>query len=116
MINISELPLIDVIPGFKARFIHTDNVTLAYWEIEKGAILPMHSHVHEQITTVLEGKFEFTIGQETTVYENGLLVVVPPNVIHRGRAITDCKTYDVFCPVREDYKLLSLKAASAASE
>ncbi len=116
MINISDLPLIEVITGFKARFVHTDNLTLAYWEIEKGAILPMHSHLHEQITTVLEGKFELTIGQETRVYENGLLAVIPPNVIHRGKALTDCRIYDVFSPVREDYKLMSQAAASARVE
>ncbi|MBA4851325.1 cupin domain-containing protein [Emticicia sp. BO119] len=116
MINISELALIEVITGFKARFVHTDKLTLAYWEIEKGAILPMHAHIHEQITTVLEGRFELTIGQETKVYENGLLAVIPPNVIHRGKALTDCKIYDVFYPVREDYKLLSNPPVSTDSK
>lgn len=31
---------------------------------EEGAVGEMHSHPHEQITYVLEGKFEFTIGGE----------------------------------------------------
>ena len=104
MIEISKIEQREIIEGFKARFIHTDNATLAFWEIEKGAILPLHSHFHEQVTQVLEGKFELTVGNETKIYENGFIVVIPSNVIHGGIALTDCKIFDMFSPVREDYK------------
>ncbi len=95
----------ELIKGFKGRFVHTENATLAFWEIAAGSILPGHSHVHEQTACVLEGRFELTIAGETRVYEPGVLAVIPSNVVHSGRALTDCRILDVFCPVREEYKL-----------
>lgn len=103
-IDVSKIEQKEIIKGFKARFIHTANTTLAFWEVEKGAAIPLHSHIHEQTTQVLEGKFELTIGDETKTYENGFVAVIPSNVIHGGVALTDCKLFDVFSPVREDYK------------
>ncbi|PWK27605.1 Cupin domain-containing protein [Arcicella aurantiaca] len=104
MIEITTLPEKEIVKGFVGKFIHTDTITLGYWDVEEGATLPLHSHFHEQITTVIEGKFELTIGDETKIYENGLVAVIPPNVVHGGKALTDCKLLDVFSPVREDYK------------
>jgi quercetin dioxygenase-like cupin family protein len=104
MTKIADLPTKDVLPGFTAQFIHTEHTTLGFWEVAQDAVLPMHSHIHEQITQVLEGRFELTIGDITSVYEPGLIAVIPPNVIHGGRALTKCRIFDVFSPVREDYK------------
>jgi quercetin dioxygenase-like cupin family protein len=105
MIAIDSLPQNEVKEGFKARFIHTENLTLGYWDVEEAAILPMHSHHNEQVTQVLEGKFELTIGEETKIYEMGQIVVIPPHSIHGGKALTKCKIFDIFCPVREDYRV-----------
>ncbi len=104
MIDVSNLPAKTIIKGFKAQFIHTEKSTLGFWEVEKGAILPMHAHFHEQVTQVLEGKFELTIGDKTQIYEPGFIAVIPSNVVHGGIALTNCKIFDIFLPVREDYK------------
>jgi quercetin dioxygenase-like cupin family protein len=106
MIQIDKLPQNEIKEGFKARFIHTENLTLGYWDAEEGAVLPIHSHLHEQITQVLEGKFELTVDGITKVYVPGQIVVIPPFIPHGGKALTDCKLFDIFCPVREDYQLL----------
>ena len=102
--EIFEIEQIEMIKGFKGRFFHTNSSTIAFWEIEKGAILPEHSHIHEQTTQVIEGKLEITIDDKTMVLEPGMIVNIPSNIKHRGRAITTCKLTDTFCPVREDYK------------
>ncbi|MEQ6123626.1 cupin domain-containing protein [Pseudotenacibaculum sp. MALMAid0570] len=94
----------EIIQGFKARFVHTKNTTIAYWEVEKGAELPSHSHVHEQIAIVTKGLFEMTIGGKTETYEPGKIAVIPSNVEHSGKALTYCEITDVFSPTREDYK------------
>jgi quercetin dioxygenase-like cupin family protein len=52
----------------------------------------------------LEGKFELTIGEKTQIYEPGFIAVIPSNVPHGGIALTDCKIFDIFSPVRSDYK------------
>jgi quercetin dioxygenase-like cupin family protein len=105
MIDISTIESREIVKGYQARFIHTEHTTLAFWEVEKGAVLPMHSHVHEQIMQVLEGTFELTIDNESNIYKQGLMVVIPSNAVHGGTALTDCKLFDIFSPVREDYKI-----------
>jgi quercetin dioxygenase-like cupin family protein len=106
MINLDEIAVKEVIAGFRAKFIHTSSMTLGYWEVKKGSTLPVHKHIHEQVSQVEEGAFEFTIDGETKVYTKGMIAVIPPMVEHGGTALTDCKLFDIFCPVREDYKAL----------
>ena len=101
---ISQLPQKELFKGFKGRFVHTDHTTIAFWDVEKDALLPLHAHIHEQSTQILEGQFELTVNGETTIYEPGMIVVIPPNVPHSGKALSHCKILDVFCPVREDYR------------
>ena len=94
----------EIMPGFSGRFVHTDNMTFAYWEIEKGSSLPEHSHMHEQVVNMLEGEFELVLEGDSNHLRNGMVLPIPSNAKHSGRAITDCKILDVFYPVREDYK------------
>jgi quercetin dioxygenase-like cupin family protein len=107
MTPFDNLPKIEVFKGYSARFIHTQNSTLGLWNADKGAVLPPHSHVHEQLTQVIEGEFELTIEGQTKVYRAGDLAIIPSNAVHTGVGLTDCLLYDVFTPVREDYKKLS---------
>ncbi len=92
-----------VIPGFHGRFAHSHTMTFVMWKIDAGAILPLHSHPHEQVVHQFEGELEVTVDGVTTVLKPGMVGVVPPNVPHSGRALTDCRTMDVFYPLREDY-------------
>ncbi len=102
--EISKIELKEIIKGFNGRFFHTNNFTIAFWEIEEGAMLPEHSHIHEQTTQVIEGKLEMLIDGISTVLEPGMIANIPSNVIHSGKALTNCKVTDVFSPTREDYK------------
>ena len=91
-------------PGFKVYFIHTENMTLAHWTIDKGAVLPLHSHPHEQVSNVIEGEFELTMRGETRVLKPGVAAVIPGDTPHEGKALTPCRIIDAFYPVREDYR------------
>jgi quercetin dioxygenase-like cupin family protein len=103
-INLNDLEEKELVPGFKVRFVHTPNMTFAYWTIKAGASLPEHSHPHEQVlATMMEGEFELTVGGEAKIFKPGDVAVIPPNAPHSGKAVTDCRILDVFHPVREDY-------------
>jgi quercetin dioxygenase-like cupin family protein len=99
----------DLVPGYPAKLIHTENMTLSFLEVKAGCTLPEHSHFHEQISIVMEGEFQLTIDGEPIRFGPGKIVLIPSNAKHSGLAITDCKLMDVFNPVREDYRALGEK-------
>ncbi len=90
--------------GISGRYIHGELSTVGIVEIAAGSILPLHHHVHEQITYILEGELEMTIGGVTMVLTPGCYHVIPTNTPHSAVALTACKVMDVFSPVRQEYK------------
>ncbi len=104
-IEIDEIIPKEIIKGYTAKFIHGKTMTMAFWEVKAGAEMPIHQHVHEQTSQVLEGKFELAVGDERKVLEPGTVAVIPSGTPHGGIAVTDCKLLDIFSPVRQDYQL-----------
>ncbi|MEM6316235.1 MAG: cupin domain-containing protein [Bacteroidota bacterium] len=90
--------------GYTAKIVHTEQMTIAHVTIEAGHDLPEHHHVHEQVTNVLSGELEMTVGGETHLCTEGTVVTIPSNVPHSARALTDCFVVDVFQPARSDFK------------
>jgi quercetin dioxygenase-like cupin family protein len=107
--NLKDIEEIEIMPKIKVRFIHSINMTFAFWKIEAGAIFPEHSHPHEQVGTILDGEFEFKVENEKKIMKKGDVALVGPNVNHSGMALTNCDIIDVFSPIREDYLELTNK-------
>jgi quercetin dioxygenase-like cupin family protein len=103
-INLDDFVQSQPVPGFKGRFVHSENITVACWKIDAGSSFPEHSHPHEQVSIVDEGEFELTIEGKTKKLYPGLVAVIPSSTPHSGRALTNCRLIDVFYPVREDYR------------
>jgi quercetin dioxygenase-like cupin family protein len=102
--DVESLTTRELVPGHHGRFIHSEHTTHVYWEIESGAELPEHSHPHEQVVNVLEGRYELLVDGEPHVLEAGDVLVIPGNAVHSGRSHTRCRILDVFSPVREEYR------------
>ncbi len=103
-INIWQTNPCEIIPGFHGRFVHSDNATIAYWEIDAQAVLPEHQHHHEQVVHLLSGEFELTVAGKIINLTPGDVLLLQPHIPHAGRAITDCRIMDVFNPCRDDYR------------
>lgn len=103
---ISELKEKKLAEGLIGRYIHGNQLSFGIVEIDKGGQLPLHQHVHEQITYIIEGILEMRIGDKTQTLTSGSYYIIPSHVPHSAIAHTDCKLIDVFSPVREDYRLI----------
>lgn len=94
----------EIFPKCHVRFVHSDNMTLSYWNLDEGAELPAHSHPHEQVSNVIHGRMELTVGDETKIVHGGSVAIIPPNTPHSVKAQEASYVIDVFYPIREDYR------------
>lgn len=79
---------------------------LAHVYLDKGAIVPQHSHHNEQLTYILEGALHFWIGEDGSqeiVVSAGEVLHIPSNIPHRAQALEDTLDVDIFSPPREDW-------------
>src|SRR5262245_54959230 len=91
----------------------TDNITrqmivgtnemLVRWGFNKGAVAARHSHPHEQIVVMVQGKLRLIVGDVETVMVRDDIVVIPPNTPHEAQALEDTVVIDIFSPPREDF-------------
>jgi len=94
----------DLAPGITGHYAHGDKVTFGLVELRKGSSVPLHHHMNEQITYMIEGQLDMVIGGKACSLTDGMYHIIHSNVPHSAVAITDCKLIDVFGPVREEYK------------
>ena len=101
-----DLPKEELKPDLHRRLIPAELMTIGHVYLDKGCIVPKHSHDNEQLTYILSGALRFWFGpngeQEITV-KAGEVVVIPSNLPHRAQALEDTLDVDVFCPPREDW-------------
>lgn len=101
---LTDIPTKEIATGIKGYYAHGSSITLGLVDIKAGSMVALHHHVHEQITCIIEGQLDMTIGGTPCSLTKGMYYVIPSNVPHSAIAITDCKVIDVFSPVREEYK------------
>ena len=94
----------ELAPGIAGYYAHGEKHTMGLVELKKGSIVPLHSHLHEQITFILEGQLDMNIGGKDYSLSEGSYHIIHSNVPHSATAVTDCRLIDTFSPVREDYK------------
>ena len=74
--------------------------------IAPGAIVPMHSHPHEQMGYMLSGPADSPIGGITRILGPGDIWRIPGGVPHKVVGLDEGPpvALDVFHPVRDDYR------------
>ena len=82
---------------------YDDKIMLVNVKFNKGGVGPMHEHYHSQVTYVVNGEFELTIGAETKIMKGGDSFYIPPHVMHGAICLKDGVLIDVFSPTREDF-------------
>jgi quercetin dioxygenase-like cupin family protein len=70
---------------------------------EKGAVVPLHHYVNEQITWITQGEAEVYSQGKKYVMRAGDIMIIPPNVPHEFSFIQDTINIDIFSPERQDW-------------
>lgn len=91
-------------PAIARQVLHTETMTLARLRLARGALVPVHRHDNEQISTVLEGRLRFVVGGEERIVSAGESVALAANEPHEVEALEDSLVLDVFSPPREDWR------------
>ncbi|WP_022953895.1 cupin domain-containing protein [Leucothrix mucor] len=99
-----DVVLEDLGDGISRKVLaHSDNMMSVEVHFEDGAVAAMHKHPHEQLTYVLSGEFEFTIGDETKLVKTGDTMYKVPNIMHGCRCVKAGVLIDTFTPMRQDF-------------
>ncbi|MDQ4122045.1 MAG: cupin domain-containing protein [Acidobacteriota bacterium] len=88
------------------RLITGERIMLTHVYLEKGCIVPLHSHENEQFTYILEGALRFWIGEngeEEVIVRAGEVLHIPSNVPHKAEALEYTVDVDIFSPPRQDW-------------
>lgn len=92
------------IDGIELKTLNYGERTLmAEFRLRKGAVLPRHSHPHEQTGYLVSGSIRLTIAGETVDCGPGDSWCVPADAEHGADVLEDTVAVEVFSPVREEY-------------
>ncbi len=90
--------------GIQRKQITLGNVMLVWYRLPAGLLTDAeHCHPHEQVSYILSGELEATIGGKTQLCRPGGGYLVAPNLKHHIHVLSDCECIDAFAPPREDY-------------
>jgi unsaturated pyranuronate lyase len=101
-----DLPREELNPLIGRRFITGDSMMIAHIYLAKGAIVPKHEHVNEQLTYVIEGLLRFSLGADGAQIVDvaaGEVLQIPAHLPHSAEALEDTLDVDVFHPPRQDW-------------
>jgi quercetin dioxygenase-like cupin family protein len=104
----SAIPPEQLNPLLSRQFVSGAQAMLSRIQLQKGCVVPWHSHPNEQIVFILSGILRFTVGEEGAekhVYDvhGGETLVIPGNVPHMAEALEDTDNLDIFAPPRQDW-------------
>jgi quercetin dioxygenase-like cupin family protein len=78
-------------------------MTFAHYDFVRGSSIHEHSHPQEEVYEVVEGELEIPIDGVTEVARPGMVAIIPSDVPHSVKALTDGRAIIVDYPVRGDF-------------
>ena len=102
-IDTNTLNVIERLPGWRGRYFHSQSMTFAHYEFDKGASIHEHYHPEEEVYEVIEGELELTIDGVPKIARAGIVGIVPANVRHSVKALTNGRAIIVDHPARKNF-------------
>jgi quercetin dioxygenase-like cupin family protein len=94
----------EVLPGIKLKtLVYGEKTLFTEFRMDAGAVLPKHSHIHEQTGYLMKGKIRLTFGNQVFEVKKGDSWCIPGNMDHSAEILKDSIAIEVFSPVRDEY-------------
>ena len=103
-VDTAELDVIERLPGWYGRYFHSPSMTFAHYDFKRGSSIHEHSHPEEEVYEVIDGELEVTIDGVAQIVRAGLVAIVPSNVRHSVKALTDGRAIIVDYPRRRGFE------------
>lgn len=98
-----NMPIETITDKISRQYIYSGQSMLVKWIFKKGAEVPLHHHVNEQITWITQSSVRVYSQGKEFIVKAGEVIVFPPHVPHEFLALEDTIDIDFFTPVREDW-------------
>ncbi|MBI2912343.1 MAG: cupin domain-containing protein [Chloroflexi bacterium] len=96
---------VEMFPGVVRRTLTAgDRMMLIEVALDAGAVVPTHTHPHEQTGYLISGRMRFEVGDESRDLSPGDCWLVPGGAPHQVTALERCLVIDVFSPPRQEYR------------
>ncbi len=99
----SNIPQEQLNEKLSRKYVSGEQITVAQLFLQKGCLVPQHSHVSEQVSLIVIGCLKFLIEGQEIIVRSSELLQIPSNARHSAEALEDTLVYDVFSPVRQDW-------------
>ncbi|MEM3151445.1 MAG: cupin domain-containing protein [Candidatus Bathyarchaeia archaeon] len=83
--------------------LESDKIQFLLVKMAPGAVIPMHSHINEQMGICLKGKALIKTKEKELIIEENSAYKFEPKEEHSVKALEETIFLDVFSPPREDY-------------
>ncbi|TSK05806.1 MAG: cupin domain-containing protein [Geobacter sp.] len=94
----------EVVPGIMQKtLVHGEKTLMVEFLLGRGALLPMHSHPHEQTGYLVSGQIRLTIAGVQHEVQPGDSWCIAGGAKHRAEILEDSVAIEVFSPVRKEY-------------
>ena len=101
--NWDEIPAERLNDKFVRKLAWDGDIMVGRTDVQKGYVVPLHSHPNQQVTWVMSGTWRFTLEGKTLDVSAGEMISIPANVPHTAEAVETLVAYDIFTPPREDW-------------
>jgi quercetin dioxygenase-like cupin family protein len=106
IVKLEEAPTLETVKGRHGVILQSgQKIMMMMLTVEPEIPTPPHSHPHEQVGYLIEGRGVLFSGGESIEIEAGTSFLIPPNESHNFNATGEkpAVIIDVFSPPRKDY-------------
>jgi len=101
----SSVTPVEMLPGvFRRTMTVGEKMMLCEVHMAAGAVVPTHTHPHEQTGYLASGRITLQIGDEKQELGPGDSWMIPGDVPHEAIAMDPSILIDIFSPPREEYR------------